>query len=351
MARSPPAPVSADAGPERIRRLLVRVGVAGALLTLAVIVSSAYLRLVQLGLGCDTWPSCYGLRLLDAKALAEQSASVPWIRIVHRVAASGVAVLALGALAFAVFGRRAGRTPVVAGGALVALAFVLAVLGRAAGSSLFPAVALGNVIGGMAMLALFWWVQLEARHPARAPAAKRNALTVFTVTAIALLAVQIALGVLSSAQLAGRACPQLLACDATALTRAADPALYNPWHVLPAVDTAGRAALQLAHRAGALATALSLFLLIGVSWRRHPSSREAALALGLLVALEGALGAAQIALDLPLAVAVAHNAVAALIVLAAVSLAFYSRSSEAAAVSSLCQTWTSNHPSGTKAQR
>jgi heme A synthase len=330
--------------------MLARVGVAGALLTLAVIVSSAYLRLVQLGLGCDAWPSCYGLRLSDGKAIAE-GAAVPWIRIVHRLAASAVGVLSLCALALAWSGRRASRTPIAAACMLLVLALLLAVLGRAAGSSLSPAVTLGNVAGGMAMLALFWWVKLDAQNAVRVAARRRGALTVITVTAIALLTFQIAVGVLSSAQLAGRACPQLPACEAAALTRALDPALYNPWHVLPAADTAGRASLQLAHRAGALASAFVLLLLAGVSWRRHAGSRTAAFALSLLLALEFALGAAQVALDLPLAAAVAHNAVAALILMAALGVAFYSKSSEAAAVSSLCQTRTSNQPSGTKVQR
>ena len=55
--------------------------------------------------------------------------------------------------------------------------------------------------------------------------------------------------------------------------------------------------------------------------------------LGLLVILEGAVGAALVTLDLPLAAAVAHSATAALIVVAALSVVFYSRSSEVAAVS------------------
>lgn len=78
-------------------------------------------------------------------------------------------------------------------------------------------------------------------------------------------------------------------------------------------------------------TTLALLALAGVSWRAHRENRAVALGLCSLVAVEVAVGAALVALDLPLAGAVAHSAVAALLVLAAVAALFTQRDDGAAA--------------------
>jgi cytochrome c oxidase assembly protein subunit 15 len=77
----------------------------GALLTFTVIVSSAYLRLVHTGVGCEPWPECYGLVEPQFAQSQPRHDAVRWVRGVHRVAASGAAVLAIAALVLAARSR------------------------------------------------------------------------------------------------------------------------------------------------------------------------------------------------------------------------------------------------------
>jgi cytochrome c oxidase assembly protein subunit 15 len=283
-------------------------------LTSVVVVASAWLRLVQLASGCDTWTACQGM--------AADNAALAWTRLVHRIAASAVAVLAIASVLAAHAARERGRQ-IRTGAALVALAVFLAVLG-VRGSSLEPAVAVANVLGGMAMLALFWRLALAARPSARVPDAERGLVRGLGFAALGLLALQIALGVLTSVGLAGRACPDLLSCvDA-----------LNVWHGVTAA---------------LLATIL--FALAAVLWRLGPARRGWAIALALLTTAEIALGPVLIAFDRPVAGAALHSALAAMLVVVATWAASQPRSDDPAAVSALCHIRTSNQPPSANTQR
>lgn len=307
--------------PTSARRWAARIAAAGALATFAVLVAAAGLRLMQVGLGCEPWPTCYG-----TPAVAADSALVVALRIVHRLAASAVAVLAFVALAYAWPERAHAPARAAASATLVVLALLLALLGIATGARVTPAIALSNVGGGLTMFALFVWL-------ASPPLARGKRSGMRSYALAALLAAAIASGVATSASLAGRACPELFGCDAAASTARA----------------ASHVGLQLAHRAAGVAAAFALAILSLVVWRR--GARPAALALGTLAGAELALGAALVLLDLPLAVAIAHSATAALIVAAVVASAGYGRSFDDAPVSAQCHMCTSNQPSGTNAQR
>jgi len=314
----------------RAQRLLARVAAAGAALTFAVIVTSAYLRLTQVGLGCADWPACYGARIAWADTpgrAAGEPAAARWVRGTHRLTASAVAVLVLFATVLAVGGGRRARGALVASGVLAALTLFLAVLGRATPGSQLPAVTLGNLTGGMAMLALFWWLRLQGRG---APGTARAAPAWIAAAALALLAVQIALGALVSANFASRACASLADCRAAWWPWDWDFAAFNPWRdVAPgaAADVARRT-LNMAHRWGAvLVTGLCAGLAV-LLLRRGGAHRRLALALAGLLAAELALGTALVWLDLPLAAALAHNAVASLLLVTAVSAALYWKRAE-----------------------
>ena len=314
---------------ERAQLLLARIAAAGVVLVFAVIVTSAYLRLVQIGLGCADWPDCYGARVtrsVPSGRAAEEPAAFKWVRATHRLAASAVAVLVLFAGVLAVSGRRRTRGALVASGVLAALTLFLAVLGLATPGSQLPAVTLGNLTGGMAMLALFWWLWLQGRV---APGSSRTAPAWIAAAALVLLAVQIALGALVSSNLASRACASLADCRAAWWPWDWDLAAFNPWRDvgLPAPADIARRTLNMAHRWGALlVTGLCAGLVVALL-RRGDTHRRLALVLAVLLVTEIALGTALAWLDLPLAVALAHNAVASLLLVTAVSAAFYWRRS------------------------
>lgn len=137
-------------GAAQHRLLLGRALVATTALIYVVIVSGAFLRLLEDGLGCPDWPACYAA---PPPAAADSPVVARTMRVVHRVAAAGVGfgVILIALLVFRAPGH-VRRKRLTAG--LVALTVVfLAALGRATAGAVPPAVTLGNLLGGLLMLA------------------------------------------------------------------------------------------------------------------------------------------------------------------------------------------------------
>jgi len=307
---------------ERRGRLLRRMALLCLLLVLAITSLSAFIRLSKAGLGCADWPACYGRALRQqqhgvAVAPDEQAATAA-ARLAHRVVASTALLLVIVMAMTALTARprlwREGRLAL----ALLALALLLAVLGRFSSGLRVPAVAIGNLLGGFLMAALAWQLARSAGRPAPAGAAPLRA---WARLGIALLLLQVGLGGLVSAGFAGLACPHLGDCATQGLPWSA----LDPWREPLLDDAAGPgnaagALLQQAHRLGALAVA-ALLLPLGVVALRT-GRRLAGAALLCLVGVQLALGAALVVAALPLPVALAHNLVAALLLAALFDLAF-----------------------------
>ncbi len=175
------------------------------LLILVVTTLSAYMRLVNLGLGCADWPSCYGASLrASTNAVTTPEAGIAIARMLHRLSAMIVLVLALTMAATAFLARpRLVREGWLAIGLIVA-AVGLAVLGRYTAGAKQPIIAIGNVLGGFTMLAVSFAAWFGA-----APSTRRSGLA---VTLMLLLIVQIAAGVFVSAGYSGLSCTGFPAC-------------------------------------------------------------------------------------------------------------------------------------------
>ncbi len=302
-----------DAAQRRAR--LRRLALLCAALVLAITSLSAYIRLKQAGLGCADWPACYGQRLRDAQAgrgAEAEPGGIAVARAAHRVAAVAALLVVLALLATAARRPRLTLETALAL-ALLALSIGLAVLGRWSAGARVPAVAVGNVVGGLAMFALAWRLAWPA--PAGPPAPGQRC---WARGAAALLVAQIALGTLVSASYAGLACTSAVDCLRGAAVTGWPWEALDAWRE-PHFDASGAAGVvnatgvmaQLVHRAGALAVAVALLPLALALWSRG-HRRAAAMLLGLL-ALQWALGALLATAGLPLAAAVAHNVAAALL--------------------------------------
>jgi cytochrome c oxidase assembly protein subunit 15 len=306
---------------QRLLRILASVGAA---LMLVVIVSSAFLRLTQAGLSCADWPACYGR--VDPNAVATIGVLVA--RLAHRVAASAVGVALLAAVLIGATQRPWLRRQVGIAAAAFAIALYLAALGAqfpAAASEIpSPAVILANLGGGFALLVLLWLLRLTTLPPLAAQTAPwlKLAATLALLAAFA----QIALGALVSAKFAALACPAFPACGsdwpAGALLESLDPfadRVLGPDGAI-ARPTA-LAALHWAHRVGALL----VFALGATVALPLLSAGGRARGLGVIVAAllvaQPALGAAIVLAGFPLALAVAHNAGAALLLAALLTAA------------------------------
>ena len=324
-------------------------------LVLVVVILSAYLRLAGSGLGCAEWPACYALIKSPpggTESLAAAHLVPAWATVIHRLAASTLGAMVVGITLMALRRRRQPGHNTGLSLAVLGLTVFLSVLGYKTPSPLLPWVTLSNLLGGMAMLAMLWWLGQRSLLMNRVseptpplPSRERDgvrgrerpggadsknvpacALRPWARIGVFMVFFQIALGGWVSANFAALACAGLPGCGNF-------PWLDGPWReslnlfrVLPITDggviITGDVAklIHMIHRLGAVVT----FLYIGwLGWRgfrlgdRYRGTGTAILALLLLQIL---LGAAAVVFGLPLAMVTAHNAVAALLLLSTVNL-------------------------------
>ena len=289
-------------------KLLRRLAWLTLLLLLAVTCLSAYLRHSAAGLGCAPWPACFGQgERVAAGAVLVGGQALTVARAAHRVTAT-LALLLVIAMVVVSFAqrprlRREGRLSL----ALLGLALSLALLGLFTPGSRLPAVAIGNLLGGFAMLAL------AARLVE--PALQRSrALRLGAIGVALLLLAQVVSGALVSASLAGLACTDIRECLDQSRMAGWDWRALNPWlEPTFAVGTphAEGALAQLLHRlsSGVVAPALAGLAVLAL---RRGHLREG-LALLLLLASVVALGLVAGSSGLPLLPVLLHNLAAALL--------------------------------------
>ena len=302
-------------------RLVYRLALGGVVLAAVVVVLGAYTRLVDAGLGCPDWPGCYGqlgVPTGDAEiARAEQAfpdapveAAKAWTEMVHRYAATALGLLILILLGVVLKNRQPWRLP--------ALLAVLVIAQGAFGAwtvtlRLWPQVVTAHLLGGMATLGLLWLLCLTRRRPAWLEVPAAGGLAV--VALVALIA-QIALGGWLTSNYAALACPDFPSCHGLwwppmDFASGFDVAQrIGPNYLGGLLSSDGRVAIHVAHRLGAV------FVLVAVgalAWRL--GNRPLAWAIGAALAVQLGLGIANVLFALPLAVAVLHNAGAAVLLL------------------------------------
>lgn len=302
----------------RVFRLLVLMALG---LTFVVVVVGAYVRLSDAGLGCPDWPLCYGQPLpgdiADRDALAKA-----WKEMGHRYLAG-----TLGCLIFliALIAWRTRRSPWLAT-AILALVVFQATLGAWTVTMLLkPAIVTAHLLGGMAILALLGWLALA--QYAHAPSPQMGALRVPGAIALIALAAQIALGGWVSSNYAALACPDLPLCHGEVL-----PALdfANAFHVIrelgqtPDGDLLGLPALTAIHWTHRMFALLVVGIVGWAAMRAYRVAKTVGAMIAALLLVQFAVGIANVAFGLPLPLAAAHNAGAALLLLALVVLNFSS---------------------------
>ena len=304
-----------------------------ACLTFMVVVVGAYVRLSDAGLGCPDWPGCYGKltpanaqghirEAVQAQGGTHGPVSLPkaWKEMGHRYLAGALGVLILAVAFLAWLRRTAMRQSPWLPTVIVLVVAVQATLGKWTVTMLLkPAIVTAHLIGGMSTLALLVWLVLRqwpfvASEDPRAVKSMRS----LAVVALVVLCAQIFLGGWVSTNYAALACPDLPLCRG-ALVPAMDFA--NAFHVVRELGMthdggllAGEAltAIHWVHRTFSLIVVATL---AGLAFRLVRDAGLRPLGWFLVVALSAQflLGLANVALGLPLALAVAHNAGAAVL--------------------------------------
>ena len=316
-----------------------RLAVFATLLTVVVVLLGAYTRLTHAGLGCPDWPGCYGflsvpmsedkqslaaLRFPDAPLEVRKG----WNEMVHRYFAGALGLVILGLAVQAVRRRSEPGQP---------LKLPLLVLAVVVGQALFgmwtvtlklwPQVVTAHLLGGFTTLSLLFLLclRLSGSQPT-VPAVPPRVRSLAMVGMLVVIA-QVTLGGWVSSNYAAVACTDFPTCHGEWWPKMDFSNAFNLTHHDIGPNYLGgmlygeaRTAIHVTHRLGALVVSLTLLALCWQLWR-NGLSRLAALLLGALT-LQVGLGISNVLLNLPLAVAVAHNGGGALLLLATVLINF-----------------------------
>ncbi len=351
---------------------------------LCVIVFGAFVRLSQAGLSCPDWPTCYGHAAWPTQAhdVATADRAFPnrpyesalaWREQVHRMLAGTLGVLVLTLALVAVRRQRNGIVEVAAASIAVALSVVAYMKGEhlaagvvaAAGELMLlrialrranegparlasltlatvvfqallgqwtvtwlvmPIVVLGHLLGGLATFALLTALAWQVTPNAQLTLATAPKLRRLLWVGFGLLTLQIALGGWTSANYAAWACgAQYPTCLGHWWPDTDFRQAFVLWRGF-GVDYSGgvlanpaRVAIQETHRIVALLV-LGHLSAVAIRLLRTPSVRGWGGVLLALLLTQVGLGIANVVLALPLPVAVAHNAGAALLLFVVVGL-------------------------------
>ena len=310
------------------------------ILALVVIVKGAYVRLSDAGLGCPDWPGCYGHLVVPNSSVPTDSSALgarplergkAWREMLHRYLAStlGVAILLLALIA--TLKRNELSTSSFFAVLLVPLVIVQGMLGMWTVTLLLkPLIVVAHLVGGLTIAALSWWNLLELRRWPRQSTG--TGLQVFAACGLIVLAIQVFLGGWTSTNYAALACTDFPRCQGQWLPTIDLKNAFVLWRGLGVnyeygvLDTPARMAIHIVHRYWAVVTSAALIALAIYTVRNSTAhARRIAWCILALLTLQVSLGITNVIGGLPLPVAVMHNAVAALLFLAVVTLFRYSK--------------------------
>ncbi|TCS40998.1 COX15/CtaA family protein [Reinekea marinisedimentorum] len=309
------------------------------LLAVVVVTLGAYTRLVDAGLGCPDWPTCYGHLWAPQTAEEIHAANtayphIPvnhdktWPEMVHRYAASTLGLLAIALTVIALKNRSDARTPVKLSVFILALVIVQGIFGALTVTlKLLPQVVTAHLAGGFSTFILLGLLTLKLsgirlRRPNMGEAITQCRR--LAPVAVACVVIQILLGGWTSANYAALACPDFPKCQTAWWPETDFKQGFNlaqpvgPNYLGGLMNAPERTAIHMAHRIGAITVTvvvLTLAVLLLRSGLRHW-----ALLIAALLALQVSLGISNVLLSLPILIAVLHNLGGAVLLFALVAL-------------------------------
>jgi len=328
------------------QQIAYRLTFLAAVLALVVVVLGAYTRLGDAGLGCPDWPGCYGQ--LTVPSTSQQLEAVgktfpgavvepakAWKEMIHRYVAGTLGLFILSLLVISLKNLRKAKSLEFLPLFLIGLVIFQALLGMwTVTLKLLPVVVMGHLLGGLTILSCLWLWHLKLRTPERPnnqPPFERYRPWVFIGIIIVFL--QLILGGWTSSNYAALACLDFPTCQNSLWPAMDFKSAFNFFTPVGAnfegglLNGTARVTIQMMHRLGALITLLYVGGLMLWLYKRpdtKPIHHTIYIVTALLI-LQVTLGILNVVMLLPLPIAVAHNGVAALLLLSLVTLHFQCR--------------------------
>ena len=300
--------------------------------TFMVILMGAYTRLSDAGLGCPDWPGCYGHIKVPTQSheLAKAETHFPglevepqkaWLEMIHRYIAGGLGILVFSILVICLKQQEAPKKLPV----FIALLIVFqAVLGMwTVTMKLMPVIVMSHLLGGFCLFSLLLLLYLRTK-PLRIPGGDSYArrLAPFALICLGILALQIILGGWTSSNYAALACTSLPICEGNWVDNLRLMEAFSPFQgdhhsfEYGVLDYPTRMTIHVTHRIWGVVTALCLLWLAFKLFKSRANLiKQSGIVLALLVVVQVGLGISNVVLNLPLGIAVSHNAGAALLLL------------------------------------
>jgi cytochrome c oxidase assembly protein subunit 15 len=312
------------------------------LLAIIVVSLGAYTRLTHAGLGCPDWPGCYGFHdvphtseeILKAEAAFPDRPVEPekaWNEMIHRYFAGALGLLILLITFLSIKNREVG-SPVFLPILILCVVTFQAVLGMwTVTMKLMPIVVMAHLLGGLTTLCLLFLLYLRIkRFHVREGNTSLRRMAKFGLLGIVLLTGQIALGGWTSSNYAALTCTELPICQAGWQEQLTFEDSFDL--IPPELETyeyghlshASRITIHVMHRFGAIVVSLYLLWLSFSVMSKASSSffQQTSLVLATVLVCQIGLGISNVWFSLPLGVAVAHNVVAACLMLTLILLTY-----------------------------
>ncbi len=294
-----------------------------------VIALGAWTRLVDAGLGCPDWPGCYGFVVFPTTEAEIQLAESRYPQfpyeidkaipeVVHRYFAAALGFLAILLVYFAFKYQLPKKIKAITS----FLLFFICCQGLfgylTVSLKLLPIIVTGHLFGGFFTLSLFFYLFLKTTDGIK----NHNIGHLKVIGGIALFAliVQIFLGVWTSTNYASLACADFPTCQGKLIPEMDFSEGFNlaqevgPNYLYGLLDNEARVAIHYSHRISAIVLTIIFLILISRLW--FSSAAPLASTIGVILVTQISLGIMNVVYVLPLYIAIAHNLVAALLLLA-----------------------------------
>ncbi len=302
----------------------------GICLAFVVIALGAWTRLVDAGLGCPDWPGCYGFVVFPINeadiAIAESlypefpydiNKAIP--EVVHRYFAATLGLFAI-FLVYLSFKQNENKNIRLWTIGLLIFICCQGIFGYLTVSlKLLPIIVTGHLFGGFTTLTLFFYIFLKSSNFEILNKMKIPNLKLIAGLAFFILIIQIFLGVWTSTNYASLACADFPTCQGSYLPEMDFKNGFNlnqevgPNYLYGLLDNPSRVAVHYSHRVTAILVTLIFLILMSKLW--FTNAAPLASTLGILLITQISLGIINVVYVLPLYVAIAHNLVAATLLL------------------------------------